>query len=137
VRIARDNAAALAQIRGNNECEITLTSKRPGIDSFGVQTLALLRGDHEDTARHEGDLLAPTLRALWFHRFMLGDGVGALEPLSAFLATVLVSRHDFLRFIGLTHRDARPWSVLGAIKEVGDRRETNPARGEYNASEQH
>jgi len=50
-------------------------------------------------------------RALRFHRGMLGDGLGALEPFSAFLAMVLVSRH------GLTHRDARPWSVLGAFKK--------------------
>ena len=27
---------------------------------------------------------------------MLGDGLGALEPFSAFFATVLISRHDFL-----------------------------------------
>ena len=54
---------------------------------------ALLRCHHENTAWHEGDLLAPTLRALRFHRYMLGDGLGALEPLSAFLATVLISRH--------------------------------------------
>jgi len=27
---------------------------------------------------------------------MLGDGLGALEPLSAFVATVLIARHDFL-----------------------------------------
>jgi hypothetical protein len=60
---------------------------------------------------HEGDLLAPTLRALRFHRYMLGDGLGALEPLSAFLATVLISRH------GLTHHDARPWSVLARSRK--------------------
>jgi hypothetical protein len=59
---------------------------------------------------------------------VLGDGLGALELLSAFLATILVSRHDFLRCVRLTHRDARPWSVLSAIKGVGDRRETNPDR---------
>jgi hypothetical protein len=38
---------------------------------------------------------------LRFHRFMLGDGLGALEPLSAFLATVLIGRHDFLECVAL------------------------------------
>jgi hypothetical protein len=37
---------------------------------------ALLRCHHENTAWHEGDLLAPTLRALRFHPFMLGDCKG-------------------------------------------------------------
>jgi len=65
----------------------------PGL---AVAFLALLGSHYEDTPRHEGDLPAPTLRALRFHPFMLGDGLGTLEPLSAFLATVLVNRHDFL-----------------------------------------
>jgi len=36
----------------------------------------------------EDDLLASALLALRFHRLLLGDGLGALEPFSAFLATV-------------------------------------------------
>jgi hypothetical protein len=96
-----------------------------------VRILALLGCHHEDTPRNEGDLLAPTLRALRFHCFMFRDGLGALEPFSAFLATVLISRH------GLTHCDARPWSMLGAIKEVGDHRETDPACRENHASQQY
>ena len=40
-------------------------------------------------------------RALRFHRGMLGDGLGALEPFSAFLTTILISRH------GSAHHDAR------------------------------
>jgi hypothetical protein len=42
---------------------------------------------------HKGNLLAPALGTLRFHRFMLGDGFGALEPVPAFLATVLIGRH--------------------------------------------
>jgi len=51
---------------------------------LGVRILALLGCHHEETARNEGDLLAPTLRALRFHRFMLGNGLVALEAFSAF-----------------------------------------------------
>src|SRR4029079_3826569 len=35
------------------------------------------------------------------------------------------------------HRDARHWSVLGTLKEVGGLTEPDPARGEYHASQQH
>ena len=45
-----------------------------------------------------------------------------------------MSSSDALR---LAHRDARHWSVLGTIKEVGGRSEPDPARGEYHASQQH
>src|SRR5689334_3970711 len=60
---------------------------------------ALLRCHHENTAWHEGDLLAPTLWALRSRRFVLRDGLGALEPFSALLATVLIGRHEFLRCV--------------------------------------
>jgi hypothetical protein len=42
-----------------------------------------------------------------------------------------MSSSDALR---LAHRDARHWSVLGTIKEVGDRSETKPARAENHAT---
>jgi hypothetical protein len=46
---------------------------------------------------------------LRFHRFMLGDGLGALELFSALLATVLIGRH------GSAHHDGSPatkWKSL-------------------------
>jgi hypothetical protein len=55
-------------------------------DSDKKAISTLLGCHHEETARNEGDLLAPTLRALRFHRFMLGNGLVALEAFSAFLA---------------------------------------------------
>jgi hypothetical protein len=56
-----------------------------------LASLALLGGHHVDIARYKGHLLAPAFGALQFQRFMLGDGLRAFK--SAFLATVLVSRH--------------------------------------------
>ena len=72
--------------------------KEPGraaLTRRGNALSALLRCHHEDAARYKGNRLAPALGALQFRRFMLGDGLGALEPFPAFLATILVGRHGF------------------------------------------
>ena len=55
-------------------------------------SLALLGGHHIDIARYKRHLLVPAFGALQFKRFMLGDGLGALKLLPAFLATILVGR---------------------------------------------
>jgi hypothetical protein len=55
--------------------------------------LALLRCHHVDTTRHTGHLLAPTIRAFWLRYLVLGDSLGTLERLTAFLATVLIGWH--------------------------------------------
>jgi hypothetical protein len=55
--------------------------------------LALFGGHHVDIARQKRDLLAPALGASRLHGLMLGNGLGALKLLPAFLATILVSRH--------------------------------------------
>src|SRR5262245_47705012 len=59
-----------------------------------IRYLALLGCHHVDTTRHNRDLLAPTFRALRLRHLMLGDGLGALERLTAFLATILVGWHN-------------------------------------------
>jgi len=63
--------------------------------------LALLGCHHKNTARHEGDPFCSHTSGIAVHLGMLGDGLGALEPFFAFLATILISRH------GSAHHDAR------------------------------
>jgi|GEM_PF-3166962 len=50
-----------------------------------------------------------------------------------------LSRNDIDRsaWTSSAHRDARPWAVFGTIKKVGDHSETDPAHGEFHASQQH
>jgi hypothetical protein len=50
-----------------------------------------------------------------------------------------LSRNDIDRsaWTSSAQRDARPWAVFGTIKKVGDHSETDPAHGEYHASQQH
>lgn len=60
-----------------------------GLEHF----LALLGCHHVDTTWHSGHLLAPTFRALRLCCLMLGDGLGTLERLPAFPATIIVGWH--------------------------------------------
>jgi hypothetical protein len=70
-----------------------LRDTSPRITPTPLLSLALLGGDHVDITRHKRHLLAPALGARRLNGFMLGDGLSALKLLSAFLATILVSRH--------------------------------------------
>jgi hypothetical protein len=59
-------------------------------------TLALFGGHHVDIARYIGHLLAPAFGAFRFFSFVLRDGLGTFKLLTAFLATILVSRHGLV-----------------------------------------
>jgi hypothetical protein len=69
---------------------------------FGLRTCnsceqcrsALFRCHHVDMRRHDGNLLAPTFGALGLRCPMLRNCLGTFERGTAFLAVILIGRHD-------------------------------------------
>jgi hypothetical protein len=98
-----------------------------GLEHF----LALLGCHHVDTTRYSGHLLAPTILAVRLRCLMFGHGLGALERLPAFPATVLVCWHDSgASFSVHCQQSLRP-SCRGSTSFRQTRRRAAPPGAQY------